>query len=604
MLQLVKDTSNEIEQFLKFIYGDQEGYVHLGFRDYEKFKDEKKRKFAWKNLYLQYPSELTKICSIIAEKSRLFDVYFGPSLCFEAGNGKKSNVKGSNVVWVELDSKAPEEGISEIPEPSIVVQSSDEDHQHLYWRLDEFIPSDRAEQINRSLSLAYRADLSGWDSTQVLRPPRTYNFKRERSSILLRLDENKVYSPSSFSDLPGFTTTVQPIEIPDELPPAEEVIWKYRLPGRVSNLFKKGKPEPHRSTALMELGYMLAELGMGNDEVLSVLVDADSRWGKFSGRNDQVSKLTQIVAIAREKYPLEEVQYSDKYRAYQFLDLLKTEISLEWCWEGFLETAGYMLVSGASGVGKTQFSLDFGINAVLAQPFLDRKITRPFKVGFLSLEMGLVEIKHFLENQTKYLSHAEQAQLQERFSIFPVGEPVYFNQQREQDSLEERIGDLNLEILIIDSLGAASEQDLRQGSDAKALMDWAQRIRQRHKCVTWIIHHHRKASSDNKKPNKLSDVYGDQIITARTTSVICLWDNDSSEDGFIDAIPLKVRLAEKPKPMRLYRDGNLRYTLRPDSGIVLTQKQNESTFEKGVESKKPEQKPTDPNKKFGFGKTQ
>jgi hypothetical protein len=42
MLQLVKDTSNEIEQFLKFIYGDQEGYVHLGFRDYEKFKDEKK----------------------------------------------------------------------------------------------------------------------------------------------------------------------------------------------------------------------------------------------------------------------------------------------------------------------------------------------------------------------------------------------------------------------------------------------------------------------------------------------------------------------------------------------------------------------------------
>lgn len=319
----------------------------------------------------------------------------------------------------------------------------------------------------------------------------------------------------------------------------------------------------------MELGYFLAEMGLENLEMFSMLVNADMRWGKFHGRTDQMPRLAQIVAIARAKYP-ETTTDAERIQSFGFLDLLNLEVELEWVWSSFLEKAGYMLLTGPSNTGKTQLSMDFGIHACLGQPFLGYDITRPYRVGFLSLEMGPVEIKTFMQHQAKSLSKEELDILNERLRLFPVGEPIYFNRQREQDIIEEIIFEEKLDGLIIDSLGAATEKELIQESDAKALMDWSQRVRNRHKCFTWIIHHHRKATSDNKTPNKLSDVYGNQIITARATSVLCLW--DTGHLNMVKAIPLKVRLAAKPDSFRLYRDSNLHYSVQKEGISIVSEK--------------------------------
>jgi hypothetical protein len=42
--------------------------------------------------------------------------------------------------------------------------------------------------------------------------------------------------------------------------------------------------------------------------------------------------------------------------------------------------------------------------------------------------------------------------------------------------------------------------------------------------IDWFgLHHHRKATGDNKKPDKLDDVYGSRWVTAGVGSVLCLW---------------------------------------------------------------------------------
>jgi len=241
-----------------------------------------------------------------------------------------------------------------------------------------------------------------------------------------------------------------------------------------------------------------------------------------------------------------------------FLTLLRTEVLLEWAWEGFLQKAGYFLLSGPSGVGKTQFSLDVAGHFANGRNFLDREVKEPLRTGFFSLEMGLVDLKYFLNQLCPMFTEEEQNMMEENLKFFPLGEPIYINRPEEKKMIEQVIGDLKLDGIMIDSLGSTTEGELTDEKDVKNLMDWNDQMRQRHGVFTWYIHHHRKASGDNKKPNKLADVYGSQYITARATTVSCLWPTVS--ESTLDFLPLKVRLSAKPPSFQIHRDHNLHFT--------------------------------------------
>jgi hypothetical protein len=108
------------------------------------------------------------------------DVYFAPAL-FKAAKPTKANVLGSWVLWVDLDGNADEPDLSDlgVPKPTLVVQSSVEGHEHWYWHLDEFLTDTGIlEDRNRALTYLLKADTSGWDADQVLRPIGTLSHKR------------------------------------------------------------------------------------------------------------------------------------------------------------------------------------------------------------------------------------------------------------------------------------------------------------------------------------------------------------------------------------------------------------------------------------------
>lgn len=546
----------DVLDFLDIIYGDLEGIVYLAT------KDPSTGRFG--QAFYNWPTQRNDVRRYITDHRELEEVYFAPALR-DKSSGDKQSVSNSRVLWCEFDGKIPEDyGI--LPSPSIRVRSSEEGREHWYWVLDNPIDRESLDKVNRSITYYYGADSSGWDASQILRPIDTVNHKRNKNVELLAVTEG-LLSLDAFDGLP----TPPPLQKPPEignLPDLGGVLARYTFNQDLQALFESGIEVGDRSKGLMMLGYDLAELGMTNEEMFVTLMDADERWGKFSERPDRNIRISEIITIAKEKYPNVTIDY-DKFARFGFLDVINSDIKLEWVVEGLIHKKGYMLITGPSGVGKTQFILSLIQHVCLNRKFLDFNIPdKRFKVGFFSLEMGIEELQHFVRIQSKQWNSAEQQTLQERLGFYPLGEPLYLNRKEEREFIENMIVKEELDGIVIDSLGSMTEESLSGEADIKTLLDWTDRIRQTLGIFTIYIHHHRKATSDNKKPNKLADVYGNQYIPARSTSTIGMW--PIGEDGTkVHLNALKVRLYKKFEPKTLYRTSRLHFSIHKNQETAI-----------------------------------
>jgi len=403
-----------------------------------------------------------------------------------------------------------------------------------------------------------------------LRPPETLNHKKNLKASL-------VYNSEHFISSVAFSG-----KIVENLPPKLEVtgpllnpkdfVHKYSFSTDVWTLFKDGVTHD-RSAGLMALGYYLAEMNLTNPEILAMLVHADDRWGKFSKRNDQIQRLIEIVTKARQKYPFKIESDKPEVQIISIGDstLISTEVNVEWLWNGMLHETGYMLLTGHTGVGKSQFSLNLGAHIALGRDFLGREIISPKKVGFLSLEMGIVEVKYIRELQRSSLSEDDKKILEKNFRFHVLGYPLYLNRDDNKFTVEDFIQREGIELLIFDSLGSMTEQELSKETDAKNLMDWNDHLRSELGISTLIIHHHRKAQTGNKRPNSISDIYGSHYFTARATSVIILW--ESRKKGLIEVTGPKIRLAPPLTPFAITRQNDLTFAMSSDKLVILDEEE-------------------------------
>lgn len=536
-------SAEQIQEFLKFLYEDQEGYSYVPYRE--------KNKGPWHQEFFKWPEQEKEIVDYILLKTGNEEIYVSPALFTEKDNHKEY-FKVTTVAWSEIDGRLPILG--NIPEPTLKIQTSDIDHQHWYWKFTEPL-TDRheLEAINGSLTYGLGADLSGWDCNQVLRPPSTINHKRDRTTSFLYRGDSR-YSRNAFAHLEKGPISANEID-QTTIPDVADVILKYAFNEQSIKQFRSTPQEGERSTALMSLGYLCAEMGMSDAEIYSVVRNADDRWGKFKDRTDRNRRLSDLIARVRVKHPsVEEQLKSERFEVWGFQDFMESEINIEWMVPGLLQKSGYMLLTGPSGVGKTQWSLRWAIYLALGIPFLGFEIPEPKKVIFFSLEMGHADLKYFLTTMSAKFSPQENAILQKNLLIVPLGEALYMDGSTDQKLVEEAIRQHKPDGIFIDSLGSSTSGELVEGP-IKLIMDWMDRLRQRLGVFTWIIHHNRKAQSDNKKPNKLSDVYGGQYIVNRATSVFCLWPGKDN----IEVIELKVRLKEQADPFFIQRTKDLNF---------------------------------------------
>lgn len=549
------ETGFSIGSYYDFLFEGSQGFVHAATKE---------GTGAWKEYFFQWPVQRAELIQFTEANRSSRDVYVAPALFKKVGDhiaAKKEYVQGSTVVWVDFDGEVPSD-LDGVPPPTLRLASGGNGHEHWYWKLDTELNSLQLETINRALTYKFNADESGWDATQVLRPPMTFNHKRKQETAVIDA-VNIALDPALFSGIEAPPRSPE-IAIPENIPPVEQVVAAYKFTEQVRDLFFEGgntlkeDGTPVRYKGLMQLGYFLAEMQMSEPEILSLLLNADERWGKFKGRSDRMRRLMEIVTIAKQKYPIfnQPTEVENKLVPIGFKSLLATEVKLEWQWESFLQQNGYFLLTGQSGVGKTQFSLDAAGHMVNGLDFMG-KPTKKSRIGFFSLEMGIIDLKYFLQQLQYAFTPEQQEVMEENLLFFPLGEPLYMTKDNVRDDLSQLIGDLKLDGIMVDSLGSVTDEALADEA-FKKFFHWNDTMRQKHDIFTWYIHHHRKASGDNRKPNKLSDVYGSQYITSYATTVSCLW--DSGTPNVIDYLPLKMRLSEKPKPFQIGRDKHLHFT--------------------------------------------
>ena len=263
----------------RVLYGTQRGL--LGLHSALRPAPGSKQLSRHRSRFFDYPNHTPQAVNWCLENSdEGLEAYF----CAHLLLGKrriKANAAPVVALWADADGLTmPPASVT--PEPTAIVESSP-GRAHLFWRLTRPIEPARAEGLNRRILAAVGADRSGWDLSQLLRPPGTRNLKYENAPTvrLVELDEGVRYHPRELDlALPAPEALVHPDPKPVRTPPQSLAgpVDLSRLSRRMRNLIASGntaagKPYPTRSHA--DFAVAIAMFGAGYDEpaVWAVLSD-------------------------------------------------------------------------------------------------------------------------------------------------------------------------------------------------------------------------------------------------------------------------------------------------------------------------------------------
>lgn len=245
-----------------------------------------------RSAYFDYPeriSEAEKLCLGWSSEGR--EVYFCAHL-LTARRRIKENATPLLAPYVDGDGARIEDGM---PKPTAVVRSSP-GREQFYFRLTEPVSAVVGERLNRRLALAMGADDSGWDLTQLLRPPGTRNYKYPEAPLVLLVELNDLrYDPDELGRvLPALPDEPQGAAAPrsGKLAGSLAVPDLSRLSPRMQELIRYGNRGQYKSRSEADMAACMALFGAGYSEaeVWVVMTDpTNAISGKFleKGRHGQ-----------------------------------------------------------------------------------------------------------------------------------------------------------------------------------------------------------------------------------------------------------------------------------------------------------------------------
>src|SRR5215203_27826 len=155
----------------RHIYGEQVGTVGLfsGIRP----EPGSKRLESTLQAYFAWPAEEERARAWIEREAAAHRETYHCGHLLTDRRRTKENAAPLSALYVDGDGAKIRPGM---PSPTAVVESSP-GREQVYWGLSRPVAPEVGERLNRRLALAMGADKSGWDLTQLLRPPGSRNYK-------------------------------------------------------------------------------------------------------------------------------------------------------------------------------------------------------------------------------------------------------------------------------------------------------------------------------------------------------------------------------------------------------------------------------------------
>ncbi len=282
-IEVSSEVNNKRSDFLRLLFGTTKGFLCIAHAD-------PFRKNTFTEEFFQYPDELPKAIEAINRVYQGHNVWFSPHL-YRAKKRTKDTVSFTPCAWSDLDTCAPE---NLLVEPTFTIESSPGRFQAL-WLFDKPVEPYDAEDISRRIAYAHAeegADRSGWDLTQLLRVPLTYNFKYEDQPPVKIVGVNRGrYRIGDFEQYPQVKDfAYNDIPMPEGLREGRgaELLQSRRLQLSpfVWKLFQE-TPEPGDwSQKLWQLMQLLFEADFDREQVFLIARDAACNKFKRDGRPD------------------------------------------------------------------------------------------------------------------------------------------------------------------------------------------------------------------------------------------------------------------------------------------------------------------------------
>lgn len=490
--------------------------------------------------------------NLTADVNRITDLYFSPAIYRRPTRPVKANVAGASCVWVDCDAGLPE--FTETP--NLLVETSP-NHFHAYWLLGEFAPLSEIEAINRQLAYQYNTDKSGWDGTQLLRPPGSVNRKRaDFQSCVVSVQTEKTTTfqvDLAEHDDNGSNGRVNSGNNPE----LQAILARTNFPQKVLNLIfvEETSQKEGRSGLLFRTACELLQLGLSNAEAEIVIAFQDARLRKFEHHSDAAAQITGLVRNAREKTgtpaPVGEDKSKPLYKLWkgnkEFLDVETDEE--DFIVQDFFYDQGMIVIGGEPGAGKSRLALQLMDCIACGKAFLGKTISRPRRCAYLSLDMNNRRVRDIRKKQALEFTDVEQDLIDENVLLMIRGYGMDLTNKELQLRVEEDLVAADIEVVFVDVL-ARSVPSMIDDKCAVAFLDWVQRLMVNRKMAFVFVTHTRKGQVGNKTNLDLDDHYGSRHWSIPPDHLYTL----ANIKGEVRLYVLKDRSGELPEIMYLRKD--------------------------------------------------
>lgn len=399
----VRDGVKTAFQFLCRVWGNVETYYDLPSHD--------NMGSGWQEFIVSWPSQkrtvLNRLNDAIADGLNLYFSVMG----FREDRRKIDFALPTHWLWADLDEVRPQD-IEQGLLPTIGWRTSRGKYQAL-WAMKSQITTAETSELNKRLTYAVGADKSGWDLTQVLRVPGTWNYKYNDAQQVKIVWESEVqYDHRRLGNKLGWS----PVRNVEKKYPVSgtggtgegngkiDDVTLSTLPTRAKALLRVLPNEVvvgERSARLWELECLLAESGLSENVIFKLV--KGSAWNKWKGLSSgddrllkDVRKAMQIVTTKQSVVSSESIEKglelnalprpsesSEKsarrkrqkergghtfHRYGRFLSLPAK--SQSWLVQNIWSASSYGIIAGEPKTLKSTIALALAMSVASGQPFL------------------------------------------------------------------------------------------------------------------------------------------------------------------------------------------------------------------------------------------